>query len=181
MKRVYDNWYEPTFCARISCSFLMFFALSVFWLVSIFYLAVFVIFSISLCVCVLVCHVPYGTGIYHYAFMWHFFVFFIVDCFCPFLKFFLNLALLLSIPYIFLKSVSFNRVNIEGTNSSNICVWCLCMYVLFCDCVGICFGDWLEKGYIYIYKMFWSVHLLLTEFDYPEVTCAVDRLLKSSD
>ena len=67
---------------------------------------------------------------------------------------------------------SFNRGNIKGTNSSKICVWCLCMSVLFCVRVGIGFVDWLEKGW----EEFWSVHLLMTDFDFPEV----DRTLKSN-
>ena len=45
---------------------------------------------------------------------------------------------------------SFNRDNIGGTNSSKICVWCLCMYISFYVCVEIDFVDWLKKGVIYM-------------------------------
>ena len=40
---------------------------------------------------------------------------------------------------------SFNRDNIDGTNSSKMCVLCFCMYSL---CVGIGFVDGLEKEFI---------------------------------
>ena len=51
-----------------------------------------------------------------------------------------------------------------------MCVWCLCIHVLFHVCVPIGVMDWLEKGFIYIYERFWSVYLLMMEFDCPEVT-----------
>ena len=82
---------------------------------------------------------------------------------------------------------SFNRGNTEGTNSSKICVWCLCLYVLFYVCVGIVFWTDLRKPLslslsIYIYERFCSVRLLMTDFNsmflrWPRV---VDRTLKSS-
>ena len=61
---------------------------------------------------------------------------------------------------------SFNRGNIEETNSSAICVWCPCIHVLFCLCRDLFCGLTWEN----IYEMFLSVHLLMTEFDCPEVT-----------
>ena len=93
---------------------------------------------------------------------------------------------------------SFYRGNTEGTNSSKFCVWCLCTCICFVSClcrdlfcgltwervdiyIYICFVSCLcrdlfcgltwERVDIYIYgKSFWIVHLLLTEFDRPEVT-----------
>ena len=64
---------------------------------------------------------------------------------------------------------SFNRGNVEGTNSSKMCVWCLCMYVLFYVCKVIGFVDWLGKGYIYE-KRFEMRICLCPEFECPEVT-----------
>ena len=40
---------------------------------------------------------------------------------------------------------SFNSDNIDGTNSSKMCVLCFCMYIL---CVVIGFVDGLEKEFI---------------------------------
>ena len=68
---------------------------------------------------------------------------------------------------------SFNRDNIDGTNSSKMCVLCFCMYSL---CVGIGFVDGLEKEFIG--AEFWNVHLLMTEFDCPEVTLCGWQVVK---
>ena len=43
---------------------------------------------------------------------------------------------------------SFDRGSIEWTDSSKVCVWFLCMYVLSCLCVGTSFVDWLDKGFM---------------------------------
>ena len=69
---------------------------------------------------------------------------------------------------------SFNRGNIEGTNSSKICVWCLCMFYV---CEVISFVDWLDRGLIYMWKEFRNVYLLMT-WVWP--SCVVDRTLKSN-
>jgi len=122
---------------------------------------------------------------------------------------------------------SFNRGNIEGTNSSKfvsdvcVCMFYVCKVTGFVDwldrgliyvweefrdvylltawvwlswsdpvwlighsnpvtttrvCVGTGFVDWLGKWFI-TWKEFWSMNLLMTEFDCPEV----DRTLKSND
>ena len=47
---------------------------------------------------------------------------------------------------------SFNRGNIERTNSSKICIWCLCMFVLFYIRIG--FIELLEKANIYLREGF---------------------------
>ena len=36
------------------------------------------------------------------------------------------------------------------------------MHILFLVCVGIGFADWLDKTFIYIWEVFWNVHLLMT-------------------
>ena len=65
---------------------------------------------------------PFATGIYHYAlcnmifFSVHFFI--------------INKLEWLMIPACPGLMCSFNKGNTEGTNSSKICIWCLCMYVL---------------------------------------------------
>ena len=63
---------------------------------------------------------------------------------------------------------SFNRGNIEGTNSSKICVWCLCVYVLCLRRDWFCGLTWqrVEKGEksLEMYICLWP------EFDCPEVT-----------
>ena len=47
---------------------------------------------------------------------------------------------------------SFNRGNIEGTNSSKICVWCLCVYVLCLRRDWFCGLTW-QRVYIYIRRV----------------------------
>ena len=43
---------------------------------------------------------------------------------------------------------SFNKGrNTKGTNSSKVCIWCMC--VLFCVGMGTGFVDWLQKRFIY--------------------------------
>ena len=74
---------------------------------------------------------------------------------------------------------SFNRGNIEGTNSSKICIWCLCVYVL---CLR---GDWFcrltwQRVDIYVgrvWKCVFACDLSLTVLRWP---CVVDRTLKSN-
>ena len=51
-----------------------------------------------------------------------------------------------SLMYSFMYS--FNRGNVEATNSSKICVWCLCACFVFV-CLGIGIVDWLEKGFVH--------------------------------
>ena len=58
---------------------------------------------------------------------------------------------------------SFNRGNIERTNSLKVCVGCLCM---ICVCVGTRFVDWTVG--------------LTTEFDWPDVTLCSRQDVKSS-
>ena len=53
---------------------------------------------------------------------------------------------------------SFNRGNIEGTNSSEICVWCLCMFYV-CKVIG--FVDLLDRGLIYKYEKSLEMCILL--------------------
>ena len=71
---------------------------------------------------------------------------------------------------------SFNRGNIERTNSWKNYVWYLCMCVLFYVCEVIGFVDWSDKRFIYIYiwEEFWNV---LMSLRWP---CVVDRILKST-
>ena len=58
---------------------------------------------------------------------------------------------------------SFNRGNTEGTNSSKIWAWCLCMYVLRHVCVGICFVDWFDWQRVHVWEEFYRrVHLPVT-------------------
>ena len=57
----------------------------------------------------------------------------------------------LSIPACPSLVCSFDRGNIEGTSSLKICVWCLCIHVLFYVCLGIGFVHWLDKRLICIY------------------------------
>ena len=56
-------------------------------------------------------------------------------------------------------------------------MFCLCV------CLGAGFVDWARKG-LYIWEEFWSVNLLMAEFDWPkvliEVTSVVGRTLESS-
>ena len=66
---------------------------------------------------------------------------------------------------------SFNRGNIERTNSLKVCVGCLCMYALFCVCVGTRFVDWLEKGFMYGVD---------DEFDWPDVTLCSRQDVKTN-
>ena len=71
---------------------------------------------------------------------------------CPFLCFPFNVV---STNYSTIQTCpslmcSFNRVNIEGTNSSKVCVWRQCMYVLLYVCDGTGFVDWFHKGFIYM-------------------------------
>ena len=54
---------------------------------------------------------------------------------------------------------SSNRGNIEGTDSSKICVWCLCMFYV-CKVIG--FVDWLDRGLICMWEEFRNVYLLMT-------------------
>ena len=63
---------------------------------------------------------------------------------------------------------SFNKIDMERTNSLK--KLCLSTYVLFYVHVRTGFVDWFEKGFINIWEEFWSVHLLVIEFDCPEVT-----------
>ena len=94
-------------------------------------------------------------------------------CFCPvlfrffsffrFFTFFFNLVSVnqmewLTIPaWLSLLNIMlmcfFNKANIEGADSSEICVWCLCYRcVLFYICVWIDFERWLEKSQkVFIY------------------------------
>ena len=65
----------------------------------------------------------------------------------------------------------FKRGNAEGTNSSQICIWCLCRYVLFYVCTGIGFVEWHEKRLVICEKSFEIQHVCLWwEFDLLEVT-----------
>ena len=73
---------------------------------------------------------------------------------------------------------SFNRGNIEGTNSSKICVWCLCMYILCLRIDWFCRLTWLRVD-IYIWKKSLEMCICLwPEFDCPEVTLCVWQDIK---
>ena len=114
---------------------------------------------------------PYGTGICHYAILYSLKIFWGVSVH-SLLYFSLIwyqwfrhngqhvLALCALLTGVILKGLTFRKF------VSDVCV---CM---FCVCVGIGFVDWLGKGW----EEFWSVHLLMTQFDFPEV----DRALKSN-
>ena len=71
----------------------------------------------------------------------------------------------------------FNTGNIEGTNSSNVCV-CMCYFILCTD--WFC-GVYL-KGFTYnvIWEEFWNGQLLMTLFDRPMWPCALDGTFKAN-
>ena len=73
---------------------------------------------------------------------------------------------------------SFNTGNTEGTNSSEICVWCLCMYILFYVCAGISFVDWVEKEYKYEKGFEMCIICLWQSLVVLRCPCAVDWMLK---
>ena len=74
---------------------------------------------------------------------------------------------------------SFNRGNIEGTNSSKICVWCLCMYVLCLWSDLFCRLTWqrVDTYVRRVQKCVFAYDLSLTVLRRP---CVVDRTLKSN-
>ena len=91
---------------------------------------------------------PYGTGICHFAFIYHFWN-------CHQYQHVLALCALLT------------RIILTGLTLWK-CVWCLWMYVLCYVCIGIGCVDWLEKRiYIYIYMR----RVLKCEFAYNRVCC----------
>ena len=65
---------------------------------------------------------------------------------------------------------SFNRGNTEGTNSSKICVWCLCMYVLCLRSDWFCGLAWQRVDNYICEKSLEMCICLWPEFDCPEVT-----------
>ena len=72
---------------------------------------------------------------------------------------------------------SFNRGNIKGTNSSKICVWCLCLYDL---CLQ---SDWFRRftwQRVYMWEEFRNVYLLMTWVWLSWGDCVVDRTCKSN-
>ena len=72
---------------------------------------------------------------------------------------------------------SFNRGNTEGTISSKICVWCLCLYVLCLWSDWFCRLTW-QRVDIYVkraQKCVFAYDLSLTVLMWP---CVVDRTLK---
>ena len=74
---------------------------------------------------------------------------------------------------------SFNRGNIEGANSSKICVWCLCVYVLCLWNDWFCRLTW-QRVDTYVgrvWKCVFAYDLSLTVLRWP---CVVDRTLKSN-
>ena len=70
---------------------------------------------------------------------------------------------------------SFNRGNIEGTNSSEICVQCLCMYVLCLQSDWFCRLNW-QRVDIYICEKSLEMCICLWVW----LSCVVDRTLKSN-
>ena len=73
---------------------------------------------------------------------------------------------------------SFNRGNIEGTNSLKIDVWCLCMYVLCLWNDWLCRLTW-QRVDMYVrrvWKRVFAYDLSLTVQRWP---CVADRTLKS--
>ena len=82
----------------------------------------------------------------------------------------LSLVVVLGSPACPSLMCSFNRGNIEGTNSSNICVWCLCMYVLCLRSDWFCRLSW-QRVDIYTCEESLEMCICLwPEFDCPEVT-----------
>jgi len=74
---------------------------------------------------------------------------------------------------------SFKRGNIEGTDCSKICVWCLCMYVLCLWSDWFCRLTW-QRVDIYVrrvWKCVFAYDLSLTVLRWP---CVVNRTLKSN-
>ena len=65
---------------------------------------------------------------------------------------------------------SFNRGNIQGTNSSKICVWCLCIYVLCLWSDWFCRLTWQRVDNYICEKSLEMCSCLWPEFDCPEAT-----------
>ena len=63
-----------------------------------------------------------------------------------------------------------NWSNIEGTNASKICLWCLCMYVLCLWSDWFCRSTWQRVDVIICEKSLEMCICLWPEFDCPEVT-----------
>ena len=65
----------------------------------------------------------------------------------------------------------FDMNNTEGTNSLKICVWCLCMSVLFYACVWVDFYRFLfEKASLHVTRRVLNGLSLTAEFDHLSVT-----------
>ena len=54
------------------------------------------------------------------------------------------------------------------------------MFVSVCFMLAIGFVDWLDRGFVYIYKKFWNIHLLMIWVWLSWGDCVVDRTLKSN-
>ena len=78
-----------------------------------------------------------------------------------------------------IKIKKIKNKKIEGTNSSKIFVWCLCMHVWFCIYVRTGFVYWLEKRLLYE-KSFDMSSCLWQSLIVLRWTCVVDRVLKSN-
>ena len=62
-----------------------------------------------------------------------------------------------------------------------ICVWCLCMYVLFYVCIGTGLVDWQEKRFIREKKTFFEVWICSWQsLIVLRLPWAIDRTLKSN-
>ena len=76
-------------------------------------------------------------------------------------------------------SALFTGVTLRGLSLWKNCVWCLCMYHMFCVCVWTGFVDWFEKRFIYetSFEMWFCLWWSLIVLSWPTV---VDRMLKSN-
>ena len=87
----------------------------------------------------------------------------------PFFIFFFNLVSInwmewLTTPACPSLMCSFKRGNVEETNSSEICVWCLCMYVSCLWSDWYCGVTWQSEKSLEMFICLWP------QFDCPEVT-----------
>ena len=73
---------------------------------------------------------------------------------------------------------SFNRGNIEGTNTLKIYAWWLCIYIYVCEVID--FVDWLDGGLIHMWEEFRNVFAYDLSLTFLRWPCVVDRTLKSS-
>ena len=118
---------------------------------------------------------PYGTGICHYAFIWHFKILY---CVCPFLFLYFSLSWYRYIrwngqryQHVLALCALLTGVILKGlTLRECVSDVCVCMFHV-CEVIG--FVDWLDRGLIILYICEKSLEVcicLWPEFDCPEVT-----------